>query len=76
MNKDRRCEMSYLKRYREKKNLTQKQMAVLLGYSYSHYVKIEDSFSEPSVKFLRSLKTAFPDIDMNEMIKKSLSSNQ
>ena len=51
-------------------------MAVLLGYSYSHYVKIEDSFSEPSVKFLRSLKTAFPDIDMNEMIKKSLSSNQ
>lgn len=57
---------SYLKEFRKSKGLNQIEMAKVLNVSYSHYVKLENKFVNPSVQLLGRLKRAFSDVDMNK----------
>lgn len=61
--------MNELRGLREQKNLTQSKMAEILGFTKSHYVKIELGNRNPGFKFLKELKKRFPEIDMNEIFK-------
>lgn len=61
--------MSYLKEFRESKKLTQKQLAEQLGFTKSHYVKIEMGVRNPGYKFLKALKGNFDEVNMNELFK-------
>lgn len=61
--------MNGLKVLREQKNLTQSKMAEILGFTKSHYVKIELGVRNPGFKFLKVLKDKFPEIDMNKIFK-------
>lgn len=61
--------MNGLKVLREQKNLTQSKMAEILGFTKSHYVKIELGGRNPGFKFLKALKAKFPEVDMNEIFK-------
>lgn len=49
---------------RERKNLTQIEMAKLMGISPSYYQKVERGFKEPSYNFIRKYKSAFPDVNV------------
>ena len=42
--------------FRMKLNLTQKEMAELLGVSLSYYSKIENSLRQPSFNFIKKFK--------------------
>lgn len=44
-------------------------MAEILGFTKSHYVKIELNNRNPGFKFLKALKDNFPEFDMNEIFK-------
>lgn len=61
--------MNELKVLRQQKNLTQSKMAEILGFTKSHYVKIELGVRDPGFKFLKVLKRNFPEIDMNKVFK-------
>lgn len=61
--------MNELRALREHKKLTQGEMAEILGFTKSHYVKIELSDRNPGYKFLKALKDNFPEVDMNELFK-------
>lgn len=61
--------MNELKALRKQKNLTQSKMAEILGFTKSHYVKIELNNRNPGFKFLKALKDNFPEFDMNEIFK-------
>lgn len=61
--------MNELRALREQKKLTQGEMAEILGFTKSHYVKIELSDRNPGFKFLKALKDNFPEVDMNELFK-------
>ncbi|MDC0826085.1 helix-turn-helix domain-containing protein [Lactococcus petauri] len=61
--------MKELRGLREQKNLTQGKMAEILGFTKSHYVKIELGVRNPGFKFLKTLKENFPEFDMNEIFK-------
>lgn len=58
-----------MKELRKKEKLNQKQMAARLGVSYSHYVKLENGFVNPSFKVLKRIKTEFSEVDMNDFFK-------
>ena len=45
----------YLKSYRYKKNITQKEMAVLLNTSQSYYSQIESGVLKPGYTFCKRL---------------------
>ena len=45
----------YLKNYRTKNNLTQKQMAKLLETNQGYYSQIETGYFKPGFKFIRNL---------------------
>ncbi|MGX7417774.1 helix-turn-helix domain-containing protein [Carnobacterium gallinarum] len=62
--------MDYLKMFRRQKKITQKEMAKILEYSYSHYVKVENGFTNPSYDFLLKIKNIYVDFDLNKLIKK------
>lgn len=61
--------MNELKVLRQQKNLTQSKMAKILGFTKSHYVKIELGVRNPGFNFLKVLKRNFPEIDMNKVFK-------
>lgn len=61
--------MNELQKLRSQKNLTQSKMAEILGFTKSHYVKIEHGIRNPGFKFLKVLKDNFPEVDMNEIFK-------
>lgn len=49
--------------------MNQKDMAKTLDISYSHYVKLENGFVNPSFKLIKKIKREFPDIDLNKIFK-------
>lgn len=61
--------LEYLKQFRKQKKLTQDEMARILGFTKSHYVKIEMGIRNPGFKFLKALKDNFPEVNMNEIFK-------
>lgn len=61
--------LEYLKQFRKQKKLTQDEMARILGFTKSHYVKIEMGLRNPGYKFLESLKKEFNEVDVNEFFK-------
>jgi Predicted transcriptional regulators len=61
--------MNQLRILREQKNLTQSKMAEIIGFTKSHYTKIEIGVRNPGFKFLKALKDNFPEVDMNEIFK-------
>ncbi len=61
--------LEYLKQFRKQKKLTQDEMAKSLGFTKSHYVKIEMGLRNPGYKFLKSLKKEFYEVDVNELFK-------
>lgn len=60
---------SYLKEFRKSKKVSQAEMAEILKVSYSHYVKLENCFVNPSFKLLKRIKEEFDDIDVNRFFK-------
>lgn len=61
--------MTAIKKFRITKKLTQSSMAALLGFTKSHYVKVELGIRKPGFKFLKALKSKFPEFDVNEIFK-------
>lgn len=61
--------MDEFKKLRVEENITLKEMAEKLGISESLYQKLEYGIRQPSVKVLKKLKEAFPDIDINIFLK-------
>ena len=57
--------MEALKKFREEKGLTRKQMAEKLKISLSLYNKVEFDARTPSGNFLKRFKKIFPSFDMN-----------
>lgn len=51
--------------FRRIKKLTQARMAMELGVSLSFYQKVEIKTKKPSREFLRKLKDAYPEFDLN-----------
>ena len=64
----------YLKELRQLKKLRQSDMATLLNISYSHYVKLENGFVNPSFNLLNRIKQEFSDVDMNKFFDKKAQS--
>lgn len=54
-------------KFRLAKKLTQKEIARRIGVSESYYSKIEGGYKLPSFRFLKRLKAAFPDADIDEL---------
>ena len=50
-----------LKDYRKMKKLTQKEMAKLIGISYSMYMKVEQNVRQPGLNTLKKIKKVFND---------------
>ncbi|MFT8583097.1 helix-turn-helix domain-containing protein [Liquorilactobacillus hordei] len=61
---------SYLKEFRKRKGLKQQEMADILKVSYSHYVKLENDFVNPSFELLERVKARFKDANMNKFFEK------
>lgn len=59
--------MDELKRFREGKRMTQRQMASKIGVSLSYYRKIEQGESNPSYQFMKKLKVAFPKASVDKL---------
>ncbi|WP_461198507.1 helix-turn-helix domain-containing protein [Enterococcus sp. N249-2] len=57
--------MEVLKSIRKSRKLKQKEMANRINVSYSHYVKLENGFVNPSFKVLQRVKKEFGDVNMN-----------
>ena len=57
----------FLKKIRAEKNLTQTEIAKLLGISRSTYANYEHNLREPNLSTLSSLCRVF-DVDLNELI--------
>ncbi|HHY80519.1 MAG TPA: helix-turn-helix transcriptional regulator [Thermoanaerobacter sp.] len=49
-------------------NLTEQELAKRIGISRSQLYRIKKGKSQPGSKFITSLKNAFPDIDLNELV--------
>ncbi|MFT8882620.1 MAG: helix-turn-helix transcriptional regulator [Liquorilactobacillus hordei] len=60
---------SYLKEFRKRKGLKQQEMADILKVSYSHYVKLENDFVNPSFELLERIKKEFNGFDINKLFK-------
>lgn len=58
-----------LRSFRLKKKKTQKEMAEVLGISYSFYRSVEYGYRNPSHSFIMLLKEAFPEFDINLLFK-------
>lgn len=59
----------YLKAYRSKNKILQKQMADILGISREHYAQIERGYLLPSSKILATISERLP-ININISFKK------
>lgn len=54
-----------VRKIRSDLNITAHKMAETIGISSSLYIKIEQGERNPSFGFLKKLKAAFPDVDIN-----------
>lgn len=54
-----------IKNFRIQKELTVEKMIAIIGVSSSLYYKIEQGERNPSFGFLKKLKAAFPEVDIN-----------
>lgn len=54
-----------LVKFRESKDKTPEEMAVMLGVSLSFYTKVERGERNPSYNFVKKFKEQFPDADIN-----------
>lgn len=59
----------FLSKIKYLSNLTDKELAERIGISRSQLYRIKTGKSFPSSKFLTKLKEAFPEIDLNQIIK-------
>lgn len=57
----------FLKEFRKKNELSQKEMARRIKVSVSYYSKIESGYQNPSYDFMMKLKTRFPDVNIDEV---------
>ena len=57
--------MKQLKEFRLNHGYSRKQMAEFMNISLSQYDKVEFNQREPSQRFLKKFKQAFPEFDMN-----------
>lgn len=57
-------------KFRRKKRLSQKKMAILLGISRPHYSDIENGKVSPSIDFAYKVKEVFNIDDVMELLKK------
>ena len=57
--------MEQLKQFRKEKKMTQEGMAQKIGITLSMYEKVERGAVSASAAFMRRMKEAFPDIDIN-----------
>lgn len=62
-----------LSNFRNKKELTQKEMAEKLGVSVSFYSKIEQGRKNTSFNFIKKFKEVFPDADIDKLFFKQAS---
>lgn len=56
-----------LRKFRISKGLKRKQMAERLGVTLSLYEKVEGGNAGVSAAFMRKLKNAFPEVNIDEM---------
>lgn len=56
-----------LKHFRESKNMSQLEFSQVIGVSLSYYTKIEGLNRNPSFNFLKKIKNAFSDIDIEKI---------
>lgn len=61
--------MKVLKEIRKSHDLNQMQMSEKLAVSYSHYVKLENGFVNPSFNLLKRIYKQFSEVDMNDFFK-------
>lgn len=59
--------MGELKKFREGKRMTQRQMASKIGVSLSYYRKIEQGENNPSYQFMKKLKDVFPKASVDKL---------
>ena len=59
--------MEELKKFRESYNLTQREMAKVIGVSSSFYEKIENRYQQPSFNFVSKFTKAFPSADIGKL---------
>lgn len=59
-----------LKMLRVENDFTQAEMAMRLGVTRTTYCKIENGKSNGSMTFWLGVKRAFPEIDIEEMVKR------
>ena len=57
--------MSSLKEFRKEKGLSQDAMARVLGITLSMYEKVERGSAGASAAFMRRLKTAYPEVNID-----------
>lgn len=57
----------FLKEFRKKNKLSQKEMAKEIDVSVSYYSKVESGYQNPSYEFMMKLKTRFPDVNIDEV---------
>ena len=57
--------MERLKEFRKEKHMTQEGMAEKIGITLSMYEKVERGVVSASAAFMRRMKEAFPDVDIN-----------
>lgn len=63
--------MDELKKFREGKSMTQRQMASKIGVSLSYYRKIEQGKNKPSYQFMKKLKDVFPKVSVDKLFFRS-----
>ena len=56
-----------LQEFRRSRGLTQDAMARLLGVTMSIYAKVEEGHAEASAAFMRRLKRAFPEANIDAL---------
>ena len=61
------CKLEGLKAYRTSRGLTVERLARTLDMSVSYVSQIENGHAAPALGFMRKLKTAYPDINIDRV---------
>lgn len=59
--------MERLREFRKSHNLTQEAMALKLGITVSMYEKVEGGRANASAAFMRRIKKAFPEVNIDNI---------
>ena len=59
--------LNALRSFRHQKKKTQNEMADAFGISYSFYRSVEYGYRNPSYSFVKQLKNAYPEFDINQL---------